>query len=60
VPAATEPAGRWRQLAILAVGLLLAEAPWMSAAAVAPVLRLEPPVPIVVAVALVWDRGASA
>ncbi|HET7725779.1 MAG TPA: MFS transporter [Candidatus Limnocylindrales bacterium] len=36
-----EPSGRWRQLAILAVGLLLVEAPWMSAAAVAPLLQLE-------------------
>lgn len=38
---ALEPAGRWPQLAILAVGLLLAEAPWMSAAAVAPLLQVE-------------------
>lgn len=41
VDRAREPAERWRQLAILAVGLLLAEAPWMSAAAVAPVLQRE-------------------
>jgi MFS family permease len=41
VTAADEPAGRWRQLAILAFGLLLAMAPWFSSAAVAPVIRDE-------------------
>jgi MFS family permease len=37
----TEHPGRWRQLAWLALALLLAMAPWFSAAAVAPVLRQE-------------------
>lgn len=36
-----EPAGRWRILAILAVGLLLAMSPWLSAAAVVPAIRAE-------------------
>jgi MFS family permease len=36
-----EPAERWTMLAVLAVGLLLAMAPWFSSAAVAPVLRTE-------------------
>jgi MFS family permease len=36
-----EPADRWPQLAILAIGILLAMAPSFSAAAVAPVLRDE-------------------
>ncbi len=33
-----DPAGRWTQLAILAIGLLLAMAPWFSSSAVAPSL----------------------
>ncbi len=39
--ALTDPVGRWRILAILAAGLLLAMAPWFSGAAVAPALRVE-------------------
>ena len=35
----TEPAGRWRVLFVLSVGILLAEAPWFSSAAVTPLLR---------------------
>ena len=38
---AAEPAGRWRQLTILSVGILLAEAPWFTSGAVAPSLRAE-------------------
>src|SRR3972149_4583893 len=34
-----EPAGRWRVLFVLSVGILLAEAPWFSSAAVTPLLR---------------------
>ncbi len=37
----TDPPGRWRQLAILAVGILLAEAPWFASGAVSPLLRDE-------------------
>jgi MFS family permease len=36
-----EPSGRWRQLALVAVAVLLALAPWFSAAAVAPTLIAE-------------------
>jgi MFS family permease len=36
-----DPAGRWWQLAILAIGILLAEAPWFASGAVAPLLREE-------------------
>jgi len=36
-----EPAARWPQLAVIAIGILLAMAPSFSAAAVAPVLREE-------------------
>jgi MFS family permease len=36
-----EPAGRWRVLAVLSAGILLAEAPWFSSAAVTPLLRQE-------------------
>ena len=36
-----EPLQRWSQLAILTVGLLLAEAPWFASGAVAPILREE-------------------
>lgn len=36
-----DPPGRWRQLAVLAVGILLSFAPWFSAAAVAPSLAVE-------------------
>ncbi len=36
-----DPPGRWRQLVILSVGILLAEAPWFASGAVAPVLRAE-------------------
>ncbi len=39
--AITDPVGRWRTLAVLATGLLLAMAPWFSGAAVAPALRAE-------------------
>jgi MFS family permease len=38
---AEDPAGRWRQLAIIAAGVLLAFAPWFSASAVAPLLAAE-------------------
>jgi MFS family permease len=40
-PATVEPAGRWRVLLILSVGILLAEAPWFTSAAVTPLLRVE-------------------
>ena len=36
-----DPAGRWRQLAVIAAGVLLAFAPWFSASAVAPLLAAE-------------------
>ena len=36
-----EDAGRWRALAVVAIGELLAMAPWFSASAVAPVLATE-------------------
>jgi MFS family permease len=36
-----EPPDRWRALAILAIGTLLAMAPWFSSAAVAPLLTAE-------------------
>ena len=39
--AATEPHGRWRQLAILSTALLLALVPWFSAASVAPLIAAE-------------------
>ena len=61
---ADDPAGRWRQLAAIAVGLLLAFAPWFSASAVAPLLaaewqttRLELPL-LTVAVQLGFAAGA--
>ena len=38
---AEDPAGRWRQLGIIAAGVLLAFAPWFSASAVAPLLAAE-------------------
>ena len=38
---AEDPAGRWRQLAIIAAGVLIAFAPWFSASAVAPLLAAE-------------------
>ena len=41
VDQAVEPAGRWRVLLVLSVGILLAEAPWFSSAAVTPLLRVE-------------------
>lgn len=34
-----EPAGRWRVLGVLSIGILLAEAPWFTSPAVAPLLR---------------------
>ena len=37
----SEPPGRWRALAVVAVGTLLAFAPWFSASAVGPSLALE-------------------
>ena len=36
-----DPVGRWRQLVVLTIGILLAEAPWFTSAAVAPLLREE-------------------
>jgi MFS family permease len=36
-----DPVGRWRQLVVLTVGILLAEAPWFASGAVAPLLREE-------------------
>jgi MFS family permease len=36
-----DPPGRWPQLAIVAIGVLLAFAPWFSASAVAPLLAAE-------------------
>lgn len=36
-----EPAGRWRALTLLSVGILLAEAPWFSSSAVTPLLKLQ-------------------
>ncbi|MGZ9276859.1 MAG: MFS transporter [Candidatus Limnocylindrales bacterium] len=36
-----DPAGRWSQLAILTIGILLAEAPWFTSGAVAPLLAEE-------------------
>ena len=39
--AVAEPQGRWRQLALLSAVVLLAEAPWLSASAVAPALVAE-------------------
>jgi MFS family permease len=36
-----DPSGRWRQLLIIATGVLLAFAPWFSASAVAPLLTAE-------------------
>ena len=38
---ATDPPARWTQLAVLTVGILLAEAPWFASGAVAPLLRVE-------------------
>ncbi len=38
---APEPAGRWRLLALLGVGELLAMSPWFSASAVAPLIVAE-------------------
>lgn len=42
-----DPVGRWRILAVLATGVLLAMAPWLSGSAVAPALRAE------------WDLSAA-
>jgi MFS family permease len=39
--ASAEPQGRWQQLALLSATVLLAEAPWLSASAVAPALVKE-------------------
>jgi MFS family permease len=36
-----EPAGRWRVLLVLSIGILLAEAPWFTSSAVTPLLRIE-------------------
>ena len=36
-----EPAGRWRALVVLSMGILLAEAPWFSSSAVTPLLKLH-------------------
>jgi len=36
-----DPPARWWQMAVLSVGLLLAEAPWFASGAVAPLLRTE-------------------
>jgi MFS family permease len=38
---APDPPDRWRQLAIVAIGVLMAFAPWFSASAVAPLLAAE-------------------
>jgi MFS family permease len=64
--AGVDPPGRWWQLAILAVGILLAEAPWFASGAVAPLLRdewattgLELPL-LTVAVQLGFASGALA
>jgi MFS family permease len=61
---ADDPAGRWRQLAAIAGGVLLAFAPWFSASAVAPLLaadwqttRLDLPL-LTVAVQLGFAAGA--
>ena len=40
-PAAGDPRGAWRMLAVLSGGILLAEAPWFSSGAVAPLLAVE-------------------
>jgi MFS family permease len=40
-PAVGDPPGAWRMLAILSAGVLLAEAPWFSSGAVAPLLAAE-------------------
>jgi MFS family permease len=40
-PEAEEAAGRWRQLAVIGTGVLLAFAPWFSASAVGPLLSAE-------------------
>ena len=40
-PPLPEPPGRWRLLALLSATVLLAEAPWLSASAVAPALAAE-------------------
>jgi MFS family permease len=34
-----DPAGRWRVLVVLSIGILLAEAPWFTSSAVTPLLR---------------------
>jgi MFS family permease len=36
-----DPPGRWLQLAVVAIGVLLAFAPWFGASAVAPLLAAE-------------------
>ena len=36
-----DPPGRWRQLAIIGIGVLMAFGPWFSASAVAPLLAAE-------------------
>jgi MFS family permease len=61
-----DPTGRWSQLAILSVGILLAEAPWFASGAVAPLLSeewattgLELPL-LTVAVQLGFAAGALA
>ena len=41
VAATAEPAGRWRALFLLSIGILLAEAPWFSSSAVTPLLKLQ-------------------
>ena len=40
-PGVGEPAGRWRVLGVVSLGILLAEAPWFSSGAVAPLLAQE-------------------
>ena len=61
---AQDPPDRWRQLAIVAIGVLMAFAPWFSASAVAPLLsaewqtsRLDLPI-LTVAVQLGFAAGA--
>ena len=41
IHAGVDPPGRWWQLTILGLGILLAEAPWFASGAIAPLLRDE-------------------
>jgi len=53
-----EPPERWRALAILAVGTLLAMAPWLSSAAVAPLLTVAVQIGFAVAAIVLAATGA--